>query len=152
MSVLDIRRLERDHGKFIAAHHQAVSSSAEEAAKAGEKLSKQRPGFTPRRPHGAASKTKGRVIRRRGKVVRVELRNTAKHSRILEKGSRPHLIAARPFKTLRFKGRGGQWVFRKAVRHPGTPAYKFLSKGRDAASRKFEQVMRPRMSRISKSF
>ena len=151
MSVLDIRRLERDHGKFLAAHNQAVSDSAEEAAKAGERLAKRRPGFTPRRPNGAASKTKGRVIRRRGKVIRVQLSNTAKHAAILEKGSRPHIIAARPFKMLRFVA-GGKVIFRKAVRHPGTSAFRFLSKGRDVASRRFEQAIRPRMIRAAKSF
>lgn len=150
MSVLDVRHVEREHKKFLKAHYRAVDSSADEAAKAGEKLSRLRPGFTPRSPRGAASKTKARVIRRRGRVVRVELKNTAKHARILEKGSKPHIIRARR-KPLRFVT-GGRVVFARSVRHPGTPAFRFLSKGRDAASRKFEQVMRPRMSRIAKSF
>lgn len=38
-----------------------------------------------------------------------------------EFGSRPHRIAARNAKMLRFSGRGGI-VFRKFVNHPGTPA------------------------------
>ena len=148
---LDLRQLARSHERFKQNHNQAVELSATEAANAGEKLSRRRPGFTPRSPiGGAASRTKGRIIRRRGKVI-VRLENDAKHAAILEKGSRPHIIRAKPGKTLRFV-KGGKTIFTKAVRHPGTKPYRFLSKGRDVASRKFEQVMRPRMIRAAKSF
>ena len=151
MSFIDVSRLERDHGKFLAQHNGYIEESAKEAAAAGELIAKKRPGFTPRRARGAASRTKGRVIRRGKKTIIVQVQNSAKHAVFLEKGTRPHIIAARPFKKLRFKV-GGQVIYRKSVRHPGTPAYRFLSKSRDVASRKFEQVMRPRMLRAAKSF
>lgn len=147
---IDIRRLERDHGKFIAEHRRAVDQSVEESAKAGEKLSKNRPGFKHQTKR-TKRLTQGRVIRRGGKTIIVRLSNKAKHAAVLEKGSRPHVIRARRKSVLKFKI-GGQWISKKSVRHPGTPAYHFLSKGRDVASRKFEQVMRPRMIRAARSF
>jgi hypothetical protein len=147
---IDIRRLERDHGKFIAAHRQAVEDSAEEAAKAGERLSKERPGFK-HRTGNAKARTKGRVIRRGGKVI-VRMSNDAKYAAILEKGSRPHIIRPkRPGGFLRFEIQG-RIVYARQVRHPGTKPYRFLSKGRDVASRMFEQVLRPRMIRAARGF
>ncbi|MGL5911834.1 MAG: hypothetical protein ACRCZP_17660 [Phycicoccus sp.] len=41
-------------------------------------------------------------------------------------GTRPHLINARAGKALRFTGRGGQVIYRRSVRHPGTAANPFL--------------------------
>lgn len=146
---IDIRRLERDHGKFIAEHRRAIDDSSEEAAKAGERLSKERPGFTNRTGRTKA-KTRGQVIRRGGKVI-IRMSNNAKHAAVLENGSRPHIIAARPFKKLRFVV-NGQVIYRKSVLHPGTKPYRFLSKGRDVASRKFEQLMATRMIRAARSF
>lgn len=147
---VNVKRLERDHGKFIAQHRRYVDQSTQEAAAAGEKLSKGRPGFTHRT--GQTKRlTQGRVIRRGGKTIIVRLSNKAKYAAVLEKGSRPHIIRARGGKMLRFVV-GGNVVFAKSVRHPGTPAYHFLSKGRDVASRKFEQIMRQRMTRAARSF
>jgi hypothetical protein len=147
---IDIRRLERDHGKFIAAHRHALADSADDAAKAGENLSKNRPGFK-HRSGNAKARTKGRVLRRGGKVI-IRMSNDAKYAAILEKGSRPHIIRPKkPGGVLRFNV-GGQWVSARQVRHPGTKPYRFLSKGRDVASRMFEQVMRPRMIRAARSF
>lgn len=147
---VDIRRLERDHGKFIADHRRATEEASEEAAEAGQKLSRERPGFTNRTGRTKA-KTRGQVIRRGGKVI-IRMSNNAKHAAVLEKGSRPHIIRPKkPGGFLRFVA-NGQIVYARQVRHPGTKPYRFLSKGRDVASRVFEQSMSRRMIRAARSF
>lgn len=48
------------------------------------------------------------------------------YARYVHEGTRAHVIRAKNKKTLRFKGRGGGWVFRKKVNHPGTRARPFV--------------------------
>jgi len=50
----------------------------------------------------------------------VILTNAVRYIRPIELGSKPHEIAARRAKALRFIGSDGTYVFRKKVRHPGT--------------------------------
>jgi hypothetical protein len=58
----------------------------------------------------------------------------------IEFGTRPHVIRARKAKALRFTV-GGQDVFRRQVRHPGTRAYRFMQNAVDAKTKQVEQLI-----------
>lgn len=60
-----------------------------------------------------------------GKGAAVEVIADAPYAAAQEYGARPHVIRAKPGKTLRFFA-GGQLVFRKAVNHPGNMGQGFL--------------------------
>lgn len=51
---------------------------------------------------------------------------TAVHAEVVERGSGPHTIHAKPGKTLRWVDESGQVHFAKSVRHPGTAAQPFI--------------------------
>jgi hypothetical protein len=57
-------------------------------------------------------------------VVSSDLR----YSEMVEEGTKPHRIAARPGKYLRFMGRNRSMVFVTEVLHPGTQGTHYLSK------------------------
>jgi hypothetical protein len=48
------------------------------------------------------------------------------YARYVHEGTRAHVIRAKTKKVLRFKGRGGGWVFAKKVNHPGTKKREFV--------------------------
>lgn len=96
----------------------AVVQVAEDEAKATE-LFKDRSGETRGSIRGQVSGTRGTVTA--GGVAR-----------FIENGTRPHIIAARNAKALRFV-RAGTVVFRKSVWHPGTPARPFMEQARNRA-------------------
>ena len=48
------------------------------------------------------------------------------YARFVHEGTRAHVIRAKKKKALKFKGRGGGFVFRKQVHHPGTRARPFV--------------------------
>lgn len=56
---------------------------------------------------------------------------TAAHAAFVEFNTRPHIIRAKRAKYLRFK-KGGQYHFRKSVKHPGTTAQPFMRPALDA--------------------
>ena len=56
-------------------------------------------------------------------------------ARLLESGTRPHLIVGRPI--LRFVV-GGQTIFRRFVHHPGTAERPFMSEARRAGEQALE--------------
>lgn len=147
---LDVADLKRQHAAFVRSHTIAVNVSAEEAASVAQGVAIKKAGFQ-KRTGKTHKKTKPRVIRRGGKTLIIGVKNTAKHAAVLEKGSKAHVIRARRRKALRFMA-GGKLVFRKAVNHPGTKPYRFLSRGRDAGSAAFAKQMTARMRRIASRF
>ena len=148
--LLDIKSLKRDHEKFLKLHHGAIEAALDDAQDAGLKFARTKPGFT-KRTGKTQAKTKAKVIRRGGKTIVMRMTNSAKHAAVLEKGSKPHVIKAKPGKTLRFWG-FGRLIYRKQVKHPGTKAYRFLSRSRNTAGMTFERSMKPRMARAARSF
>lgn len=64
------------------------------------------------------------MLKYRGLTVTVGSMN--KIALLHHQGSRPHIIAARKAKTLRFYSRG-RIVYAKVVRHPGTKPNRYLS-------------------------
>lgn len=80
-----------------------------------------------------------------GKNVRtVRLSNPKPYARILEFGSKPHIIRARRRKYLRFSI-GKRVFFRKQVFHPGTKPYKFFENAGDAAIKELERDLSRRL-------
>ena len=55
-------------------------------------------------------------------------------------------------KALRFKGKGGKWVFRRSVMHPGTKPYKFGWKSAHAAHRILGQRLERGMTAAAQKF
>lgn len=91
-----------------------------------------------------------RVNRRTGRYIRgihskmvagsqgnhhVRVIASAPHSRILEKGSKPHVIVPRRASVLRFEV-GGRVVFATRVNHPGTQPYRILQTGARRAGKR----------------
>jgi len=147
--VIDLRPVRAAHSRFLATHRAAVSTELRLAAESGVAEVQRKPGFT-RRTGATQAATSGKVIRTRsGGVVR--LRNPKPHARTLEGGSKPHVIRARRGKALRFVS-GGRLVFRRAVNHPGTKPYRFLSRARDTAGSSFHRGMSRRMAEIARRF
>ena len=60
-----------------------------------------------------------------GDGASADMVSPAAHSSFLESGTRPHIITARRAKFLRFTV-GGNIIFARRVRHPGTRAYAFM--------------------------
>lgn len=50
------------------------------------------------------------------------------YARFVHEGTRAHVIRAKKKKALKFKGMGGQVIFRKQVNHPGTKPHPFLER------------------------
>lgn len=74
-----------------------------------------------------SSQTPPRVLRLGGRIVGT-LENTASYALAVHDGTKPHDIAARNAKALRFIGSDGQPTFRAVVHHPGTKPRPFLRK------------------------
>lgn len=88
----------------------------------------------------------GGAARRRGNVsARIEGGNLILEShdpvvRFLERGTRPHVIAARRVKFLRFEV-GGTILFRKKVNHPGTKGQGFFRRTLTEDGNRFALVL-----------
>jgi HK97 gp10 family phage protein len=84
--------------------------------------------------------------------ARGELRVHSAYARSIDEGSRPHVISAKNAPFLRFRGRGGGWVSKKSVNHPGTKAQPFMARARDemreTLTRNVEQAVRRFASRF----
>lgn len=71
---------------------------------------------------------KNRGFTKQGPWVEVQAgRPGMRYTMVEHDGSPPHIIRARRAKSLRFMV-GGQVIFRKQVRHPGTTGTKFLER------------------------
>lgn len=82
------------------------------------------------------------VVRGRALGVTGELRSDVSYAQFVNDGTPPHIIRPRrPGGVLRFRAAGGQVVFARFVRHPGTRARPFLTEA-------FRQVAAARGWRI----
>lgn len=146
MPVIDIHAVTRAHTAFLYKMEQAIDEAALKARDHGVQAASSGLGAN----YGAFNlgtrvwKTRtGKLVRSiRGKVIpirdggrRVVLSAGAAHAEYIEHGTSPHFIRGwRSLRRLlRFKGRNGQWVFRRKVFHPGNKPYRFLSTSRDKA-------------------
>lgn len=55
------------------------------------------------------------------------------------RGSAPHIITPKNKKALKFRGKGGEIVFAKKVKHPGNAPNFFIQ---DTLNRKFGQILK----------
>lgn len=137
------------HAKFRRAHASLVDKEVDSAGKFGVQHVHLHPTFRPR-TRNLQKQTEYKVVRlKSGSVLR--LRNRAKYAKSIDQGARPHMIAARRRRTLRFVWKGVV-VFHRFVNHPGNKPYRFLYKATTAAGRVFETSMRSGMDRLAKNF
>lgn len=147
--MLDLRSVQRDHRRFLAAHDSAVARSLNDAREAGLGLVMSTPGFKPRTGELQRATT-GQVIRNsRGALVR--LQNRKPYAAPIDKGARAHPITAHG-RALRFVGAGGAVIFRRSVNHPGNRPYHFLRNATTGAARTFELLMTSRMRAAARQF
>ncbi len=123
---LDINSLKKQHAKFLAEMDQAIEISMKEA---GDQVKK-----------NVADTTafKGSILRKMVKVNRVSkyVFQTSMDSKIavyMNDGTKPHVIAARRVRFLRFQGASGATIFRRSVNHPGTKATHFFDEANKLA-------------------
>jgi HK97 gp10 family phage protein len=68
------------------------------------------------------------------------LRASASYAVYVEKGTAPHEIRPANASVLAFQAMGGEMVFTKLVRHPGTPPNPFMQRAVEAAREKVEET------------
>lgn len=146
---IDIGALRRKHERFIRLQQESVSKAAHEAGQDAVNYVRSEPHFKPRT--GKLQKlTEYRLIRTRTQRI-VKVRNRAKYAAAIDSGSRPHTIAARRKKFLRFTV-GGQVFFRKKVFHPGTKPTHFLYRANLHGYERLGHLLRETQSQIAKRF
>lgn len=64
------------------------------------------------------------------------VRNKKFYAKIIEDGSRAHIIRARRVQYLQFRGRDGRWNKVTVVSHPGTRPFKILNRAAENVVRK----------------
>ena len=149
--MIDLGSVQKAHAKFLRGHEAMVGRVANAAGKRAVSHVRSNPGFTPRSGALQASTKRDVFIRVGGALIRVKA--TADHAIFLEKGTRPHTIAAKNKKYLRFVPAGASGpVFRKRVAHPGTKPTRFLSRARDNAYEWAGEALRRDMSRLAHRF
>jgi hypothetical protein len=138
------------HDRFLSAQDAMVAGALYDAGNVAVAEVAVHPGFTPQT--GALQKaTTTKLVRTaRGRIVRIS--NAKPYAQAIESGARPHKIAARSAKTLRFIGKGGGLVFRRAVNHPGNRPYWFLRRAVGVASHTAERRLVSGMQELARSF
>lgn len=155
-SGIDIAALKRHHKAFIAAFEQEVALSLTEAGQDAQDHVRNNSEFERRSQHRSVKDaTKAKLIRsKNGKLIRLtnsKMRDGYDVSVGLERGTKAHTIRARG-RALRFKSSSGATIFRRAVKHPGTKAYKFLFKASSSAYTALGITLRRRLTALGKRF
>lgn len=149
MIVSGLGSIHRAHEHLLARTEEAVRRSEERAGwHALEQIQTNAP--FKRRTGNLQDSAGFKLIKVGGRILRVF--DKAKYANAIEYGSRPHIIRAKNKQFLRFKGSGGQWVFRRLVHHPGNKPYKFLWKATWSAHRVLGEVLEHEMESIAKQF
>jgi hypothetical protein len=68
------------------------------------------------------------------------IRSAVKYALAVQEGTQPHDIIPQQAKALRFEI-GGQVIFAKRVRHPGTPANPYIDRAIDRTSRRLDEFV-----------
>lgn len=147
--MINLSKVQAAHKKCLKAHQTMVTQELEAAGKIGAAHPGKHATFK-HRTHRLEKSTRHRVVRTRSSHI-VRLSNAVRYAPFLEFGTKPHVIAARRAKALRFTVRG-QTLFRKSVNHPGTKPYKFLWRATNAAYRIAGPNLAAGMQRISRTF
>lgn len=146
----NLDEVRRRHDRFLADNTNELQGALLDAGRFGERYVHTFPRFKPRT--GKTQDATGyQVVRTSGGRV-LKFFNKARHAAALESGTRPHIIRSRSGGYLRFRGRDGNWVFRRSVRHPGTKPYRFMSSAYTAANARFKGDMTRRMTTLASRF
>lgn len=148
--MFNIGQIRQIHQTFATKHSLMVQRQMDEAGKFAVDYVGAHPTFKPRTGN-LQRKTDFKAVRASGGRI-LKVRNSAKYAAAIDSGSRPHVIAARRSKVLRFVGRDGHLVFARRVNHPGTKPYKFLYRASNAAGRILEQSLHVGMQQLAKHF
>lgn len=148
LTLTNLDEIRRSHDALLERQSRAVYSSLVIAGGQVRGHVATRPEFTPRTGKTQRA-TKTRVIRVRGGKTLI-IQNNAKHASYLEHGTKPHRITARG-KALRFRV-GRRYRFARSVSHPGSRAFKFLSKATEAGAERFERTLRSALTQIAQEF
>jgi cytochrome c2 len=76
---------------------------------------------------GALKKSISMSQTRQSYGQKLVIKATAPHALVHHEGATPHIIMATGGKSLKFVGKTGGFVYRKAVKHPGHKSNKYLS-------------------------
>jgi hypothetical protein len=152
LTVQSCERMARQHDWFLAENERAVEKALGMGGLAALQRVNSNPPFKPQT--GKLQKaTKAKVARLgSGRVLR--LTNSKHYASFVESGTKPHVIRAKRHMgaMLRFRGKGGGFVFARKVKHPGTKPYRFLQRGLLAARNEFTDEMDRSMSAIAARF
>lgn len=118
----EIDRLFTAPGGTLGREARRIALEVAQQAKEDESRRQHHPGDAPRTGRLALS-YEVRVV---GRSTTFTVINRRPYAAAIEKGARPHVIAARRVDYLRFRGRDGQWRQVKLVKHPGNPAFRIL--------------------------
>lgn len=126
---INLGAVKQDHRRFMEANRSMVMREMRKAGQIAVQEANQRQEFRVRTGKLRRG-TKYKLIRLAG-GARVRVSNAVKYAWFLEDGTKPHVIAAKNAKALRFMFPqfSGKYIFRKSVNHPGTKAYKWLWTG-----------------------
>jgi hypothetical protein len=147
-STASLAKMERAHSQFLLLSADVLEKSLEDTGKTGVDYAKKHPRFTPRSGN-LQKKNKHKVIKN-GRVLVIS--NSAKYAAAIDKGARPHDITAKNGGLLRFRGRGGAWVSKRRIKHPGNRPFQFLQNATVAAHRFGGRDLRQRLTRLAAQF
>ncbi len=147
---INIGKISAIHKSFVIAHTVMVEAALTAAGEFTKKHVKNTAPFKRRSSSSAKDATEFRIVRTGTKKI-VRIRNKKRHAKFLEFGTAPHPIRAKNARALRFKS-GGTTIFRRSVKHPGTPATRFLWNATKAGFAFALPHLRTGMRRIAKRF
>ncbi len=150
MLLTNFTEVVRGHNRFLAENGRLVDEEMERAGRHATDHVRKFPLFTPRT--GKLQKSQKHRVARLGKNRRLFITNAKKYAPAIDGGARPHVIIPRFRNYLRFRGKGGGWVFTDRVKHPGNKPYKFGFRATNSAYRVLGQSLKKRMTEAAKRF
>lgn len=150
MGIKNLAEIQRGHALVLASTLNVVNDVMRLAGEHAEQHVQRFAKF--KRRTGKLQDTTSHQVVRTSKGRLVKIFNPQKYAAAIDTGARRHPIRARRRQFLRFVGRDGRLVFRRAVNHPGNRPYKFLFNATDAAFRVGGRFLRDKMSQIAKRF
>lgn len=149
LQIVNLPEVHRGHEHFLAENERMLGDAAETAGRAAEEFVRRYPGFKPRTGELQKATTHKVVRLSGGKLLKID--NPKAYADTIDGGARPHRIAAKNGKALRFV-MGGKVMFRRSVNHPGTKPYKTFYRATFSAYRSMGQDLTRRMSALASRF
>lgn len=152
--ITNIGRISRRHKWLVGQIRQGIVQTLQGAGNDAVSFMQADPGFKPYGTGpGTALGSVTKTLVRLKSGAKLILRNTARHAAWLEHGTPPHFIRPRRGEYLRFFWpKVGHVVFARLVLHPGTPAYRFMSRGITKAGDKLAGDLHSRLRHLFKRF